>query len=416
MDNTKELEVLKNSFLMYEETKKQTEKNMKTAVTKDGKKQYRQEDIEEELNLIETAEDEVIQKYIMLGGNADDLKKRKRRTTKHEVSDEPIQITEKEINVPNILATETVIEKDSSSAKFDYNPQASYDVIPLPSNGECYKNKMSKIPVAYLTAYDENMIIAPNLYKDNKIIDTMLREKVLNSTIDVEDMLEGDREAIILFLRASGYGNEYPITATDNATNVSFDAVVDLSKLKFKEFKLKGDVNGWFDFTLPVSKRNIKFKFLTHRDLQTLERLEELENVKLRKDKLKEFVEVMDEYIEHDKEIENKEKVKIRKAIRDIDNWQESMDEEDTLTYTHTVTNKLELSIMEIDGVTDRRMIRDFVKNMNVKDSSALRKYINENEPGIDYNITIEKPESLGGGSMSVFLQLDQYIFLNVAE
>ena len=416
MNNSKDLEMLKNSFLMYEETKKQTEKNMKTAVTKDGKKQYTQDDIEEELKLIETAEDEVIQKYVMLGGNADDLKKRKRRTTKHAVTDEPIQVQEREMNVPNVLATETVIEKDSSSAKFDYNPQASYDVIPLPSNGECYKNKMSKIPVAYLTAYDENMIIAPNLYKDNKIIDTMLREKVLNSTIDVEDMLEGDREAIILFLRASGYGNEYPITATDNATNVSFDAVVDLSKLKFKEFKLKGDVNGWFDFTLPVSKRNIKFKFLTHRDLQTLERLEELENVKLRKDKLKEFVEVMDEYIEHDKEIENKEKVKIRKAIRDIDNWQESMDEEDTLTYTHTVTNKLELSIMEIDGVTDRRMIRDFVKNMNVKDSSALRKYINENEPGIDYNITIEKPESLGGGSMSVFLQLDQYIFLNVAE
>jgi len=416
MDNTKDLEMLKNSFLMYEETKKQTEKNMKTAVTKDGKKQYTQEDIEKELELIETAEDEVIQKYIMLGGNANDLKKRKRRTTKHAVSDEPIQVPEREVNVPNILTTETVVEKDSSSAKFDYNPQASYDVIPLPSNGECYRNKMSKIPVAYLTAYDENMIIAPNLYKDNKIIDTMLREKVLNSTIDVEDMLEGDREAIILFLRASGYGNEYPITATDNATNVSFDAVVDLSKLKFKEFKLKGDVNGWFDFTLPVSKRNVKFKFLTHRDLQTLERLEELENVKLRKDKLKEFVEVMDEYIEHDKEIENKEKVKIRKAIRDIDNWQESMDEEDTLTYTHTVTNKLELSIMEIDGVTDRRMIRDFVKNMNVKDSSALRKYINDNEPGIDYNITIEKPESLGGGSMPVFLQLDQYIFLNVAE
>ena len=416
MNNTKDLEMLKNSFLMYEETKKQTEKNMKTAVTKDGKKQYTQEDIEKELELIETAEDEVIQKYIMLGGNANDLKKRKRRTTKHAVSDEPIQVPEREVNVPNILTTETVIEKDSSSAKFDYNPQASYDVIPLPSNGECYKNKMSKIPVAYLTAYDENMIIAPNLYKDNKIIDTMLREKVLNSTIDVEDMLEGDREAIILFLRASGYGNEYPITATDNATNISFDTVVDLSKLKFKEFKLKGDVNGWFDFTLPVSKRNVKFKFLTHRDLQTLERLEELEEVKLRKDKLKEFVDTMDEYIENDKEIDNKEKVKIRKAIRDIDNWQESMDEEETLTYTHTVTNRLELSIMEVDGVTDRRMIRDFVKNMNVRDSSALRKYINDNEPGIDYNITIEKPESLGGGSMPVFLQLDQYIFLNVAE
>ena len=124
----------------------------------------------------------------------------------------------------------------------------------------------------------------------------------------------------------------------------------------------------------------------------------------------------MDEYIEHDKEIENKEKIKIRKAIRDIDNWQETMEEEEKLLFTHSITNRLELSVMEIDGVTDRKMIRDFVNNMCVKDSSALRKYINENEPGIDYNIIIEKPESLGGGSMPVFLQLDQYIFLNITE
>lgn len=415
MDNKKDLEVLKNSFLMYENTKKETEKKMKMALNPDGKKKFTHEEIEEEIKLIETAEDEVIQKYIALGGDANDLKKRKRKSTKT-VVDEPIAIEPVEINpIQPTIDTQTVIERDNSSAKFDYNPQASYDVIPLPSNGECYKNKMAKIPVAYLTAYDENMIIAPNLYKDNKIIDTMLREKVLNSTIDVEDMLEGDREAIILFLRASGYGNEYPITATDNLTNVSFQTVFDLSKLKFKEFRLKGDVNGWFDFELPFSKKQIKFRFLTHRDLKTIERLEELESAKLRKNKLKDFVETMDSYVENDKTLENKERVQIRKAIRDIDNWQENMDEDDALEYTHTVTNRLELSIMEVDGVTDRKMIRDFVRNMNVRDSSALRKYINENEPGIDYNIEVEKPESLGGGSMPVFLQLDQYIFLNVA-
>lgn len=413
MDNSKELAVLKTSFQMYEDTKKKTEKNMKMALTKEGKKLYSEEDIEKELKLIDESEEEVIQKYLMLGGDINDLKKRKRKAVK--VVDEPIVVeTSKSDNTPRNKDTETIIERDSTSAKFDYNPQATYDVIPLPSNGECYKSKMAKIPVAYLTAYDENMIIAPNLYKDNKIIDIMLREKVLNSTIDVDDMLEGDREAIILFLRASGYGNEYPITATDNETGVKFETVFDLSKLKFKEFKLKGDTNGWFDFTLPVSQKNIKFKFLTHRDILTLDRLEELENTKLRKDKLKEMVEVMDDYVENDKNLENKDRVQIRKAIRDIDKWQEEMDEEDTLSYTHAVTNRIELSIMEIDGVTDRKMIRDFVRNMNVRDSSALRKYINDNEPGIDYNIQIEKPESLGGGFINVFLQLDQLIFLNV--
>lgn len=407
---------------MYETTKKQTEKNMKVALNPDGTKRYSKQDIEEEMKLLEEAENEVIQKYVLAGGNADDLKKKKRKSTKTVETTDDLTINEMiEANRNDVqdtvqsIATETVIERDFSSSKFEYNPQASYDVIPLPSRGECYKNKMAKIPVAYLTAYDENMIIAPNLYKDNKIIDIMLKEKVLNSTIAVEDMLEGDREAIILFLRASGYGNEYPITATDSITNVSFDTMVDLSKLKFKEFKLTGDTNGWFDFTLPVSKKNVKFRFLTHRDMENLNRLEELEDAKLRKEKLRDFVSTMDDYIENDKDVEQKERVIIRKAIRDIENWEENMSD-DTLLFTHTVTNRLELSIMEIDGVTDRRMIRDFVRNMNVKDSSALRRYIRDNEPGIDYNIEIEKPESLGGGTMKVFLQLDQLIFLNVAE
>jgi len=404
--NEKDLAMLKTSFLMYEETKKQTEKNMKNALDENGKRKYSSKDIEEEIKLIETAENEVIQKYIALGGDEGDLKRKKRRTTTHNVE---------KIEEPVSVGTETVIERDNSSVKYDYNPQASYDVIPLPSNGECYKNKMSKIPVAYLTAYDENMIIAPNLYRDNKIIDVMLKEKILNSTINPDDMLEGDREAIILFLR-SGYGNEYPIIATDNATNISFETVFDLSKLKFKDFKLKGDVNGWFDYTLPFTGTKIKFKFLTHRDLVELEKMEELENAKLRKEKLKEFVDTMDEYIENDKDVENKQKIQIRKAIRDIEKWEDEMEEEDSLLFTHTITNRLEMSIMEVDGVTDRKIIRNFVRNMNVRDSSALRKYINDNEPGIDYNIEVEKPESLGGGSMPVFLQLDQNIFLNIAQ
>jgi hypothetical protein len=53
---------------------------------------------------------------------------------------------------------------------------------------------------------------------------------------------------------------------------------------------------------------------------------------------------------------------------------------------------------------------------MRVKDSSALRKYMTANEPGMDYNITIERPADLGGGSFTTFLQLDQFLFLNLPE
>ena len=59
------------------------------------------------------------------------------------------------------------------------------------------------------------------------------------------------------------------------------------------------------------------------------------------------------------------------------------------------------------------KLVLDFVEKMNMRDLTAFIKYVKENKPGIDYHIDIEKPESLGGGSMSVFLQLDQYVFLN---
>ena len=83
--------------------------------------------------------------------------------------------------------------------------------------------------------------------------------------------------------------------------------------------------------------------------------------------------------------------------------------------YTHTLTNRLELSIVSINGNEDREYISNYVNNMNVRDALAIRRYISENEPGLDYSVTVERPESLGGGSMPVFLSLDEYIFLNLA-
>lgn len=87
----------------------------------------------------------------------------------------------------------------------DVDPSLQYDVIQLPSNGQCYKSKVDRVPVAYLTAYDENIITSPNLYKDGLVIDFLLKNKVVNSDINVDDLVSGDADAIILFLRATSY-------------------------------------------------------------------------------------------------------------------------------------------------------------------------------------------------------------------
>lgn len=425
LSQEKMLKQLKASFDMYENTKKSTEKSMKEKLNKDGTKKYTQADIEKELELISEAEEDVIRQYIECGGKEEDLKKKKRTTAKQKVETETANIVdmmskledERKKKVDNaISAVSTKLEQDYIPQKGSYNPEAAFDVIPLPSKGEGYKDKISKASVAYLTAYDENMIVSPNLYRDNLILDYILQEKLLSQEIDPMDLLEGDREAIILFLRASGYGNEYPISVTDEETGREFEAVIDLSKLKYKEFDLKGDANGWFEYKLPASGHVVKFRFPTHRDVVLLENMNKAEDPKLKMNTLRGYISTLDDFIETDKTVEQDERVNIRKAIRTLEKWADSMDEEEALKFNHVLTNRMNLLIMAVDGITDKNYISDFIMKMNVKDSSALRKYMQKNEPGIDYNITVQRPESLGGGSITTFLQLDQFLFLNLPE
>lgn len=422
----KALKQLKCSYDMYEKTKKETEKRMREMLLPDGTKKYTEDDINKELALINEAENDVITQYKNLGGSEEDLKKKARKkVTSISAEDTSKTVLEmmkdmdadrKKVLDDAVSATATQLEQTYIPAKGDYDPTAAFDVIPLPSKGEGYKDKIAKMSVAYLTAYDENMIVSPNLYRDNLILDYILQEKILSKEIDPMDLLEGDREAIILFLRASGYGNEYPITATDDVTGKEFNTTVDLSQLKYKEFKLKGDSNGWFSFTLPVSKKEVKFRFPTHRDNVILEKMQDSEENKTKKDSIANLVKTLDTFIESDKEITNDNKIKVRQAIRTIENWGNDMDEEDAQKFNHTLTNRLNLLIMAVDGITDRKYISDFIRKMPVRDSSALRKYMTNNEPGVDYTITVQKPESLGGGSITTFLQLDKFLFLNISD
>jgi hypothetical protein len=69
----------------------------------------------------------------------------------------------------DMTPSETTIADNSNFN--DIDPTLKYDIIQLPSNGQCYRNKVDRVPVAFLTAYDENIITSPNLYKDGLVID-----------------------------------------------------------------------------------------------------------------------------------------------------------------------------------------------------------------------------------------------------
>lgn len=308
--------------------------------------------------------------------------------------------------------TETIDERTFN----DVDPMAQYDVIQLPSNGECYKTKTKRIPVAYLTAYDENMITSPNLYKDGLVIDFLLKRKVVNSEIDVDDLVSGDVDAIVLFLRATSYGAEFPIVVNDPETGEQIESSIDLTTLKPREFKLVGDENGHFDFETPLRHDKVKFRYLTRKQERQLRQVTELESYGTKAAMLKREKETLTAALMNDKYVTDQEKKNVRSAIASMDAWQKRLEKVNASEYTRMMTNSLQLQVVSVNGNTDKEWIRKWIYAMPARDSLALRKYINDNRPGIDFNIEVERPQSLGGGSFKTFLNWDDSVFLNISD
>ena len=311
-----------------------------------------------------------------------------------------------DINVNDVIVNDT----DFNNIDDDMN----YDVISLPSNGECYKNKLERIPVGYLTAYDENFITSPNLYKDGLIIDFLLKHKIKNKNINIDELVSGDVDAIILFLRATSYGVDFPIVVRDPESGEQIETTIDLSKLKYKDFNLKGDSNGYFDFELPQSKDVVKFKFLTRNDEKKLRLLATLESNSIKAKTIMDNISMIVDGIKTDSSLSGKDKQEYVSNLNKINEWAKSVLEKKNMPFNKMITNRLELSIVSINGNDDRKYISKYVKNMSAKDSLMLRRYILDNEPGVNFEIEVERPMSLGGGSFKTFLEWDDSVFFNI--
>lgn len=312
--------------------------------------------------------------------------------------------------------TETVVAEETMFNESTTDTFAQYDVIQLPSNGQCYKSKMDRIPVAYLTAYDENIITSPNLYKDGLVIDFLLKNKIVNKDINPDDLVSGDIDAITLFLRATSYGAEFPIVVNDPDTGEQIDTVVDLTTLKPKDFKLVGDENGWFEYETPIKKDKIKFRYLTRKQEKQLQKVTELENNGTKAYMLDNERESLVGALATDKLLSEADKKVMKSAIAVMEKWSKKLKEVNNSLYNRIVTNALQLQVMSVNGNTDRDYIRKYVNSMPARDSLMLRRYINDNRPGINFDIEIQRPESLGGGSFKTFLNWDDSIFLNIAD
>ena len=323
-----------------------------------------------------------------------------------------------EVEVPyteeDLTPSETTIVHETTFDNID--PSVQYDVIQLPSNGQCYRSKIDRLPVAYLTAYDENIITSPNLYKDGLVIDFLLKNKIVNKEFNVDDLVSGDADAIILFLRATSYGPEFPIVVNDPETGEQIDTTVDLTTLKPKEFKLVGDENGWFEFVTPIRKDRIKFRYLTRKQEKQLRKVTELEGYGTKAYMLDTEKETLLAAMLNDTTISENEKKVIKSATTIMENWSKKLKKINDSQFTKLMTNSMQLQVTAVNDNTDREFIRKYINQMPARDSLMLRKYINDNRPGIDFDIEVQRPESLGGGSFKTFLNWDDSVFLNISD
>lgn len=150
------------------------------------------------------------------------------------------------------------------------------EVIPLPSKGMLYEetNPLSKgeIEMKYMTSKEEDILTNVNYIKNGTVIDKLLQSLIV-TPINFNDLIIGDKNAIIIAARILGYGKDYKFKYRDPETGEEISATIDLSKLESKEIDISSYVKGKneFNFTLPVSKNQVTFKLLTHGDEQNIE-------------------------------------------------------------------------------------------------------------------------------------------------
>jgi len=221
------------------------------------------------------------------------------------------------------------------------DPAIAYDVIELPSKGIHYTNKKKSVRVAYLTASDENILSSPSFLSTNTVITELLKRKILDKDLPIDEIVEEDRQAILIFLRNTAFGSEYSLTITDDKTGESFTANVDLGSLKLKDFNLTEDSNGEYSYTLEKSKTDVTFKFLTQKQEAEIEKIKESWN---------------------------------GNGIAPI------------------VTKQLEMMIKSVGGTRDALKIRSFIETMPIKDSQDFRKFTQNNKPGLDLTQQVTTP------------------------
>ena len=218
------------------------------------------------------------------------------------------------------------------------------EIIDLPSKGKVYspENPLSKgtVEIKYMTAREEDILASQNFIRKVVVLDKLFESVVVEEGVNIDDILIGDKNAILLATRILGYGKDYQVDITDPFSGEQQKTNVDLAKIQIKEIdSTLLNSNNKYEFELPIAKKKIVFKLLSHKD---------------------------------EKDI-NAEIQALNRLSKDKDG------------VSSEISTRLRYMIEEIEGNNDRGFINNFVKNnLLARDSRVLRNYIQQISPDLE--------------------------------
>jgi hypothetical protein len=215
------------------------------------------------------------------------------------------------------------------------------EMVDLPSKGYFYVEghplSSGKVEVKYMTAKEEDILTSQNLIQQGTVIDVLLQALIVDKTININELLLGDKNAIMVAARVLGYGKDYEF---------EYDGIeheIDLSKLEPVQLDFSQFTKGQneFSYELPNTKRIITFKLLNGNDERNIS-------------------------------AEMKARQKISK------------------TTTSELTTRLKSMILSVDGNSEPAYISNFVENEFLsRDSLAFRQHLKTLTPDMDMTANV---------------------------
>jgi len=233
------------------------------------------------------------------------------------------------------------------------------EMVDLPSKGKVYPKESplsgGQIELKYMTAKEEDILTSQNLIKKGLVIEKLLNSLILTPNITIDDLVLGDKNAVMVAARILAYGPEYVASITSPLDGSQVDYTFDLSQCPFKD--LPDDVDytdNKFKLELPASKATIEFKLLTGKD-------------------------------EKDIDAELKSLKKVSKQV------------------SPEITTRLKYAILSLNGDDNKQHIRSFVEqHLLSRDSMVIRKEVNRISPDIDLKQEVE----IGGETVEVAIPM----------